>query len=88
MFWKFLYSAKSPSEHGTLYQLRNVMNRRNVVKKPIDNFNACDDFFCDGRDNSHSCGCHQISKDEIIIRDLLQMILSQMQKIYGCSQKK
>ena len=45
MFWKLLYSAKSPSEHGTLYQLRNVINRRNVVKKPIDNFNACDDFF-------------------------------------------
>ena len=45
MFWKLLYSAKSPSEHGTLYQLRNVINRRNVVKKPIDNFNACDEFF-------------------------------------------
>ena len=40
MFWKLLYLAKSPSEHGTLYQLRNVINRRNVVKKPIDNFNA------------------------------------------------
>ena len=45
VFWKLLYSAKSPSEHGKLYQLRNVINRRNVVKKSIDNFNACDDIF-------------------------------------------
>lgn len=40
-----MYSTKSPSEHGTLYQMRNLLNRRNVVKKPIDDFNACDDFF-------------------------------------------
>ena len=65
MFWKLLYSAKLPSEHGTLYQSRNVINRQNVVKKPIDNFNACDDFY-DGRDKSHSCVCHQIFKVEII----------------------
>lgn len=32
------------TEHGTLYQLQNVINRTNVVKKPLDNFNACDDF--------------------------------------------
>lgn len=28
-----------------MYQLRNVINRTNVVTKPADNFNACDDFF-------------------------------------------
>ncbi len=30
---------------GTLYQIRNVLGRTNVVKQPLDNFNACDDFF-------------------------------------------
>ena len=37
---------KSAAEHGTLYQLRNIMRRTNVVSKPIDRFDACDDFFC------------------------------------------
>ena len=32
-------------DYGTLHQLRNLINRRNVIKKPKDNFNACDDFF-------------------------------------------
>ena len=36
----------SVAEHGTLYQLRNVIRRNNVVKKPIDQFDACDEFFC------------------------------------------
>ena len=65
MFLKLLYSAKSPSEHGTPYQLRNVINRWNVVKKLIDNFNACDDFFMTVV-ISHILG---IFKVEIIIRD-------------------
>ena len=43
--WKHLYNTKSFSEHGSLYQLRNLINRRNVVSNPVDNFNACDDFF-------------------------------------------
>ena len=45
MLWRLLYSGKSSSEHCTLYQLRNVLNRHNVRKKPIKDFNACDDFF-------------------------------------------
>ena len=32
-------------DYGTLHQLRNLINRRNVVKNPKDNFNACDDYF-------------------------------------------
>lgn len=36
---------KSTGEHGTLYQLRNKLNRTNVVVKPVKDFNACDDFF-------------------------------------------
>ena len=29
---------------GTLYQLRNKLNRTNVVKSPISDMNACEDF--------------------------------------------
>ena len=29
---------------GTLYQLRNLINRRNVVSDPSDDVNACEDF--------------------------------------------
>ena len=42
---RLLYKESSSSEHATLYQLRNVINRRNVVKDPMKDFNACDDFF-------------------------------------------
>lgn len=31
--------------YGTLHQLRNLINRRDVVKIPKEIFNACDDFF-------------------------------------------
>ena len=44
MIWKYFYSKKSGREHGTLYQLRNVLHRTNV-SKPDKDFNACDDFF-------------------------------------------
>lgn len=30
---------------GSLYQLRNLINRRNVVKDPTHNVTACEDFF-------------------------------------------
>lgn len=30
---------------GTLFQLRNLINRRNVVKGPTSNVTACEDFF-------------------------------------------
>jgi len=30
---------------GTLYQLRNLINRRNVVSDPSNNVTACEDFF-------------------------------------------
>ena len=36
---------KSAAEHGTPYQIRNVIRHTNVVSKPIDRFDACDDFF-------------------------------------------
>ena len=36
---------KSATEKGTLYLLRNLLNRTNVVADPSKDFNACDDFF-------------------------------------------
>ena len=44
MIFKHLYQH-SPTDYGTLNQLRNLINRRNVVKTPKDDVNACDDFF-------------------------------------------
>lgn len=32
-------------QRGTLYHLRNLINRRNVTKKCKNNMNACEDFF-------------------------------------------
>ena len=32
-------------DQGTLYHLRNVINRRNVVDKPMNAVEACEDFF-------------------------------------------
>ena len=43
--WKYYYSRKSSADHATLYQLRNVMHRTNVVSDPKNNYNACDDFY-------------------------------------------
>ena len=45
MVWKYFYSRKSAQEHGTLYQLRNLLKQSNVVTKPKRNFNSCEDFF-------------------------------------------
>ena len=44
MIWKYFYSKKSVREHGTLYQLRNILHRTNV-SQPDKDFNACEDFF-------------------------------------------
>lgn len=35
----------SGMERGTLYQLHNLINGRNVVKKVKKDMNACEDFF-------------------------------------------
>ena len=44
MIWKYFYNTNSASEHGILYQLRNKINRSNVVNKPKSNYDACGDF--------------------------------------------
>ena len=45
VIWKHFYSTFSSGDHGSLYQLRNKVNRTNVVKNPKNDFNACDDYF-------------------------------------------
>ena len=42
---KRLYNCSSGADGGTLYQLRNLILRRNVVNDPNRNMNACEDFF-------------------------------------------
>ena len=39
-----MYKTISGMERGTLYQLRNLINRRNVNKSPKSNVNASEDF--------------------------------------------
>ena len=43
--WTRLYKTSSSQEGGTLYQLRNLINRRNVVCNPKNDMNSCEDFF-------------------------------------------
>jgi L1 cell adhesion molecule like protein len=45
VIWKHFLSTKSAAEHGTLYQLRNLLGRSNVVTDPTKDFNPCEDFF-------------------------------------------
>ena len=45
MIWKYFYSLSSSSQHGTLFQLRNLIGRTNVKGKPIDCFDPSEDFF-------------------------------------------
>jgi hypothetical protein len=45
IIWNKLYKPASSADQGTLYQLRNIIQRRNVVSDPKNNFNACSDFF-------------------------------------------
>ncbi|KAL5467435.1 hypothetical protein EMCRGX_G031658 [Ephydatia muelleri] len=42
--WTCLYKTTSGLDVGTLNQLRNVINRRNVSKDPSSNVNASEDF--------------------------------------------
>ena len=44
VFWKRLYRPTSGTEKGTLCQLRNLINRRNVSGKPKSDVNAAEDF--------------------------------------------
>ena len=43
--WQLLYSPKSVMNMGTLFQLKNVINRSCVPRDPKDNMKAAEDFF-------------------------------------------
>ena len=45
LYGSIFVSTESSGDHGTLYQLRNLISRTNVGCRPEKNFNACDDFF-------------------------------------------
>lgn len=45
VIWKRLYNISSKGDQGTLYQLRNLINRRNVVRDPSKRFTPCEDFW-------------------------------------------
>ncbi len=45
MAWKYYYSSTSSGDHGTMYQLRNLIGCSNVSPKPVKAFNQCSDFF-------------------------------------------
>ena len=44
-YWKRLYNTHSGLDRGTLFHLRNLINRRNVTKSPKNDMNATEDFF-------------------------------------------
>jgi hypothetical protein len=45
VIWSRLYNAASQQDGGTLYQLRNLINRRNIKKDPSKDVAASEDFF-------------------------------------------
>ena len=44
VIWKRLYTSYSLRDKGTLYQLKNVINRTNLKANPKDSANATHDF--------------------------------------------
>ena len=60
VIWNRLYNTKSSMDHCTLYQLRDLINRRNVVTEVKKDVNACEDFFVNCQ-VSHSSGSNEIS---------------------------
>ena len=40
-----MYNCMSSQEGGTLFQLHNLVNRRNVVKDMCNDMHATEDFF-------------------------------------------
>ncbi|KAL5505997.1 hypothetical protein EMCRGX_G007554 [Ephydatia muelleri] len=44
VIWKRLYSSCSGMDTGTLFQLRNVINRRNIITDVSKDLTACEEF--------------------------------------------
>ena len=43
--WKQLFSSRSSMDKGTMFQPKNLINRKNVPNDPTKNMNAAEDFF-------------------------------------------
>ena len=44
MIWLRLYKSESSTEKGTLYQIRNLLNRTSVPNDPAQNMKVTEDF--------------------------------------------
>ena len=44
--WKNLYNTSSVSDGGTIYQVRNLINRTNLTNGPPHNADASEDIKC------------------------------------------
>ena len=44
VIWSALYSTSSSRDKGTLYQLRNLIDRRNIVADPKKDLHACQSY--------------------------------------------
>ena len=42
--WKQLFSSRSSMDKGTMFQLKNLINRKNVPNDPTKTLNAAEDF--------------------------------------------
>uniref|UniRef100_A0A1X7SZV1 Uncharacterized protein n=1 Tax=Amphimedon queenslandica TaxID=400682 RepID=A0A1X7SZV1_AMPQE len=45
VIWKKFYDTKSFMDKGSMAQLRNLIDRRNISADSESDYNACDDFF-------------------------------------------
>ena len=61
-----MYTTSSAYDFGTLYQIRNLVNRRNVKANPSKNVNASEDFFLMVV-HSHiiAAAMHELSMDSV-----------------------
>jgi L1 cell adhesion molecule like protein len=69
-----LYSPKSAADKGTLYQLRTILDRRNVVADPKRDFNACHGFLetvIDGYITSAACTIFGVKQPSQITMEMM-----------------
>lgn len=62
--WKRLYSKKTCTDRGTLYQLRNLIHRTAIKADPSKNMKATEDFVTVVLHGYIIAGATQLLKDE------------------------
>ncbi|KAL5484392.1 hypothetical protein EMCRGX_G020883 [Ephydatia muelleri] len=45
LIWRYFYATSSSNQTGTLYHLKNLLNRTSIPKKSKKQYDACHDFF-------------------------------------------